>query len=158
MSQVSIMSRRFHVAAGPGTRVSFICVVQYSSDYKALTASLQKWQWCQIPDVKWTKGSSNHVKFPAFEHWLDARLRYLQWVCYWDTNLGPYNLYMTCWIHLGYLVACNLISLQMPNIITEMWPRQNGRHFANLRHFQIQFLQSKCLHFSSNFIPMGPMS
>ena len=28
-------------------------------------------------------------------------------------------------------MAFNLISLEMQNIITEMWPRQNGRHIAD---------------------------
>ena len=63
LSEVGIRSCRFHAAADPGTRVSFISVAQYSPDHKA-----QKSQSCQILGVKWTNGSRNHVKFPAFEN------------------------------------------------------------------------------------------
>ena len=37
LSEVGIRSCRFHEAAGPGTRVNFICVAPYSPDHKALT-------------------------------------------------------------------------------------------------------------------------
>ena len=50
-------------------------------------ANVQKLQSCQIPGVKWTYGNRNHVKFPAFENWLNTRLRCLQCVCYWDADI-----------------------------------------------------------------------
>ena len=66
---------------------------------KSQSANLQKLQTCQIPGVKWTNGSRNPVKFPAFENWLSARLRYFQCVCYRDSDFSwAINLYMTCWI------------------------------------------------------------
>ena len=36
-TEVGIRSCRFHAAAGPGTRVSFMCVALHSPDHKALT-------------------------------------------------------------------------------------------------------------------------
>ena len=42
--------------------------------------------------------------------------------------------------------------------ITEMWPRQNGRHVADIFKC-IFFIQSVSIfiNISQNFIPMGPM-
>ena len=37
MCKVGIRSYKFHSAVGPGKRVSFICVTQYSPDHKTLT-------------------------------------------------------------------------------------------------------------------------
>ena len=39
-------------------------------------------------------------------------------------------------------MAFNLISLEMQNIITEMWPRQNDRHFADDIFIYIFFNQN----------------
>ena len=39
LSEVGIRSSRFHAAAGPGTRVIFLCVDQYSPHHKALTCT-----------------------------------------------------------------------------------------------------------------------
>ena len=77
------------------------------------TSSWSLWRHCngQIPDLKWTNGRWNHVKFPTFENWLSAKLRYLQCVCYWDTGLSSaINLYMTCWIwqNLFHVMSCRL--------------------------------------------------
>ena len=107
LSEVGIRSCRFHAATGR-ERVSFSCVSQYSPDHTALIC---KSYTRQIPGVKWTNRSRNHVKFPAFENWRSARLRYLQCVCYWDTDLSwAINLYMTCWIwqNLVHVMACCL--------------------------------------------------
>ena len=107
LSKVVIRLCIFHAAASPGTRVSFICVSQYSPDHKALNCKNDN-------GTKWTKGSRNHVKFPAFANWLSTRLRHLQCICYWNTNLGPYNLYMTCWIwqSLVHVMTCCLIATE----------------------------------------------
>ena len=108
LSEVGIRSCRFHAAAGPGTRVSFICVAQYSTDHKALTCK----SYTRVKfQVKWTNGSKSHVKSPAFENWLSARLWYLQWLCYWGTgNNWAINIYMTCliWQNLVHVMACCL--------------------------------------------------
>ena len=60
-------------------------------------------QSCQISGVKWTNGGRDHVKFLAFENWLGERFRYLQCVCYWDTDLNwAINLYRNCWIKQSF--------------------------------------------------------
>ena len=79
--------------------------------------------------------------------WLSARLRYLQCVCYWDADLSwVINLYI--WREYDQNI-----------IITEMWPRQNGRHFVEDILECIFFNQNVCIfiNISSHFIPMGPM-
>ena len=112
----------------------------------------------------------------AINLYIGTRLRYLQCVCYWDTDLSwAINLYdllnlaklgsriMACcltatghWsvcvplqitleLSLGYLVAFNLISLEMQNITTEMWPRQNGCHLADGILKCIFFYQNVCI-------------
>ena len=45
------------------------------------------------------------AKLPAFGHWHSARLWYLQCVIYWDTNLGPYDMYDL--LRLTKLCSCN---------------------------------------------------
>ena len=40
LSEFDIRSCRFRAAADPGTRVSFICLAQYSPDHKALTCKI----------------------------------------------------------------------------------------------------------------------
>ena len=57
LSEVGIRSCRFHAAAGPGTRISFICVAQYSPDHKALTCN-----------------SYNHVKSRVSNERTDAEI------------------------------------------------------------------------------------
>ena len=85
-SEVCIRSCRFHATAGPGTRVSLTCVARYSPDHhhKALTCKSYNRVKSRVSHEE--NGSRNHIKFPAFENWLRARL--LQCVCYWDTHGG----------------------------------------------------------------------
>ena len=104
LSGVGIRSRRFHAAVGPGTHVSFICVAQYSQDHKALTCK----SYNRVKSRVSNERTEAEIKFPAFESWLSARLRYLQCVCYWDADLS--SIYMTCWIwqNLVHVMACCL--------------------------------------------------
>ena len=79
------------------------------------SASLQKWQSCQIPASNKRSEAFDHC---AFDHWLDARLRYLQCVCYRGTNLRivPYNLYNTCWIWQNLVHALQYIPRNMHTV------------------------------------------
>ena len=155
--------------------VSYICVAQYSPDHKALTCKRYN---CVKSRVSNERREANIMSnFLAFENWLShvsARLRHLQCVCDWDTELSwAINLAKLCsrngllavWgqlntepsvhlcrlvlsFHQGYLVAFNLISLEMQNIITEVWPRQNDHHFADDIF--------KCIFFNQNICNISP--
>ena len=100
LSEVGIKSCRFHATAGPGTRISLICVAQYSQDYKALNCESYNRVESRVSNER---TEAQIIKFPAFVNWLSARLRSVQCICYWDTDLSwAINLYiyiyLICWI------------------------------------------------------------
>ena len=73
---------------GDRTNWSGLVLQAISSVMRSQSANFQKLKSCQIPGVRWTNGTRNHVKVPAFENWLNASLRYLQCVCCWNTDLS----------------------------------------------------------------------
>ena len=59
---------------------------------------------------------------------------------------------------LGYVLAPGA-SIRDITVITEMWPIQNGRHFADDIFICIFLNRNVCIFISisPNFIPIGPM-
>ena len=91
ISEVGIRSCIFH-AVGPGTRVSHICVAQYSPDHNALTCKSYNRVKSRV-SKKNPSGSRNHVKFSAFENLLSARLRISILLLGYTSQLGHKSLY-----------------------------------------------------------------
>ena len=88
---------RFHTTAGPGTRVSFIRVAQYSPYHKALTCKRYNRVKSRVSNKRTEAKIMSNVLLPAFENKLVERKITVSPVCYLDTHLSwAINLYMTC--------------------------------------------------------------
>ena len=108
MSEVGIGFCRFHIAAAPGMRVSFICVAQYSPDHKSLT--------CKSYNRVKSRVSNERTEAEIMSKFLHLKIGLVQdygissLQLKYRSQLGHKSKYITCWIRqtLVHVMACCL--------------------------------------------------